>query len=750
MHDFLVHLNSFMWYMLIITGCIFCISALDDFFFDSVYWLKKLGEFLFPKSNQQPIPYNYLASLPEKKIALIIPCWQEYEVIGSMLCHNLAAIDYRNYDVYVAVYPNDEKTIEAVKKSQKQFNNLYYVINPKPGPSKKADNLNMVFHHIQNLERKDHFKYDIFLMHDAEDIIHPLSLRLYNYIIDQFDMIQTPVIPLEVPIFNFTHWTYNDEFAEIHTKNLVARGLIRGLVPSAGVGTAFSRRAIERLAKEDGKPFSMESFTEDYDSALRIQTLHLKTTFFPYRVARIKLRKELFWFGRLVPHKVNELIATRAFYPMTYSAAVRQRARWVYGIALQEWRDIGWPGSFATRYTLLHDRKAIFTHFVSGFGYIVFLYWLINYFTNGFNGNLKTLFVLLDQDPWVWLLLLICAFFLIERLLNRFIFTTQIYGLIPGLLSPLRVFYGNIISMHTSIRALKNFFIGTSTEKKVKWDKTDHVFPTEEQLSIYNRKLGDVLLEREIITPGELRDMIIEQEINRERLGTLLLRRKYIDLQKLTDIFAQLYNVSIIDAANCKILPADSLPLLPKKDYEWLLNNGMSPISLKGDLLTLAVADPMQLSKRNEIVEHCGDYKTQFLLISLALKLGEILVKHNLVSPHDITEALSDQVTKHEKLGTALIKRGYLTKKQLMSALAEQYNLEIFKDYSIIPLHMLPSLSAESYNWLISHEAFPITILGKTVTVGIADPTDEKLKKEIISNLSPYRTKFALIDIKKQ
>ncbi len=78
-------------------------------------------------------------------------------------------------------------------------------------------------------------------------MIHQLSLKLYNYLIPRKDMIQLPVLPLEVNYFNFTHWVYNDEFAESHTKDIIVREAIHGLVPSAGVGTAFSRKAIEML-----------------------------------------------------------------------------------------------------------------------------------------------------------------------------------------------------------------------------------------------------------------------------------------------------------------------------------------------------------------------------------------------------------------------------------------------------------------------------------------------------------------------
>ena len=36
------------------------------------------------------------------------------------------------------------------------------------------------------------------------------------------------------------------------------------------------------------------------------------------------------------------------YFPDTFSAAVRQKSRWVAGIALQSWTEIGWRGDAAT------------------------------------------------------------------------------------------------------------------------------------------------------------------------------------------------------------------------------------------------------------------------------------------------------------------------------------------------------------------------------------------------------------------
>ena len=51
-------------------------------------------------------------------------------------------------------------------------------------------------------------------------------------------------------------------------------------------------------------------------------------------------------------------VATREHFPASFDAAVRQKARWLTGIALAGWDRIGWRGGLVNRWMLLRDRKA--------------------------------------------------------------------------------------------------------------------------------------------------------------------------------------------------------------------------------------------------------------------------------------------------------------------------------------------------------------------------------------------------------
>src|ERR1043166_4823996 len=68
-----------------------------------------------------------------------------------------------------------------------------------------------------------------------------------------YDTVQIPVLALPTAFAQFTHGVYCDEFAEFQFKDMPARELLGGFLPSAGVGTGFSRRALDRLPAAEPK-----------------------------------------------------------------------------------------------------------------------------------------------------------------------------------------------------------------------------------------------------------------------------------------------------------------------------------------------------------------------------------------------------------------------------------------------------------------------------------------------------------------
>src|SRR3990167_1275923 len=367
------------WYLLIFAGCVFLISGLDDLFFDIFYWIYISYQKISGK-NKNVISYEALTAPAEKKIALIVGCWRESDVIEHMVRYNIFNIDYINFEIFVGVYPNDPATVNKAQTLAAEYRGVHCVINQKNGPTNKADNLNSIYTFISNYEKKINDRFSIIVMHDPEDVVHYLSFKLDNYLMPKSPMVQVPVFPLEVPLTNFVYWSYCDEFAELHTKDMVVREVINGFVPSAGVGTAFDRDVLEIMASEkNGLPFGIATFTEDYSTSLQLhlmlqrKNIQKKPAFSMKYIERVKAVRSWYYFGKRKLKKTFTLVATRALFPSNYVAAVRQRSRWTLGIVFQEWKNSGWHGKLSTLYLIFHDRKGIFAHFFAGLSYVIFL-----------------------------------------------------------------------------------------------------------------------------------------------------------------------------------------------------------------------------------------------------------------------------------------------------------------------------------------------------------------------------------------
>jgi adsorption protein B len=117
------------------------------------------------------------------------------------------------------------------------------------------------------------------ILHDAEDVVHPAELALFNAALHHADLIQLPVFSFRRALSDVIAATYMDEFAEWHTRDLVVRENLTGIVTCAGVSACFSRRAIEGLRTKVGPVFDPANLTEDYDIAFRIAKLGMRERF---------------------------------------------------------------------------------------------------------------------------------------------------------------------------------------------------------------------------------------------------------------------------------------------------------------------------------------------------------------------------------------------------------------------------------------------------------------------------------------
>src|SRR3954466_14277963 len=225
------------------------LSALDDVFIDLWYWTRRAVRWwsLERAGRVQPLTPEQLREREEQPIAIMVPAWKEDDGIAAMVENMAQVLEYKHYVVFVGTYCNDQETIDEVEKVARRYRKVKRVEVPHPGPTCKADCLNFVVESIFAHEQETGIQFAGVVLHDSEDVLHPLELKFYNYLLPRKDMIQLPVASLERGLGELVAGTYMDEFAEGHGKEMMVRESVAGTVPSAGVGTCFSRRALMAL-----------------------------------------------------------------------------------------------------------------------------------------------------------------------------------------------------------------------------------------------------------------------------------------------------------------------------------------------------------------------------------------------------------------------------------------------------------------------------------------------------------------------
>ncbi|MDW9336079.1 phage receptor [Escherichia coli] len=449
------------------------ISGLDDFFIDVVYWVRRIKRKLSVYRRYPRMSYRELYKPDEKPLAIMVPAWNETGVIGNMAELAATTLDYENYHIFVGTYPNDPDTQRDVDEVCARFPNVHKVVCARPGPTSKADCLNNVLDAITQFERSANFAFAGFILHDAEDVISPMELRLFNYLVERKDLIQIPVYPFEREWTHFTSMTYIDEFSELHGKDVPVREALAGQVPSAGVGTCFSRRAVTALlADGDGIAFDVQSLTEDYDIGFRLKEKGMTEIFVRFPVVDEAKEREQRKF--LQHARTSNMICVREYFPDTFSTAVRQKSRWIIGIVFQGFKTHKWTSSLTLNYFLWRDRKGAISNFVSFLAMLVMLQLLLLLAYESLWPNAWHFLSIFSGSAWLMTLLWLNFGLMVNRIVQRVIFVTGYYGLTQGMLSVLRLFWGNLINFMANWRALKQV-LQHGDPRRVAWDKVTTV-----------------------------------------------------------------------------------------------------------------------------------------------------------------------------------------------------------------------------------------------------------------------------------
>lgn len=437
--------------LLLFAGFWFIVAAIDELAVD-IIWLRLL---LDGRARSRALPAGYERRPLSGRLAVMVPAWREPQVIGEMIAHSLAAWSQRRLTLYVGCYCNDAATLVAAMAGALDDPRVRLVINDRRGPTTKADCLNRLYRAMLEDERRLGREFTGVVLHDAEDMVHAAELAVIDRALETVDFVQLPVRPEPQPGSRWVAGHYSDEFTEAHAKTLVVRDALGAALPAAGVGCGFSRKALallaERRAQEgESGPFAQDCLTEDYELGLLLARAGARSRFLRVRDSS------------------GALVATRAFFPATIGGSVRQKSRWIHGIALQGWDRLGWNGRLVDKWMALRDRRGPMMAVVLTVAYalVVVEGMLLVAQMAGLRGQF-------DYSPLLKAITALCFASFVWRLVWRFAFTAREYGFWEGLRAPMRLPVANIIAIIAGRRALEAY-VQTLRGAALRWDKTSH------------------------------------------------------------------------------------------------------------------------------------------------------------------------------------------------------------------------------------------------------------------------------------
>ena len=208
--------------------------------------------------------------------------------------------------------------------------------------------------------------------------------------------------------------------------------------------------AIERQTQGERGPFAAECLTEDYELGLLIARNGGRSRFLRLRDSE------------------GQLVATRSYFPSRLEEAVRQKTRWVHGIALQGWDRLGWTDRLVDIWMAFRDRRGPLTALVLFVAYL-----LVSIEGVMLLLGLAGVELAMPLSPQLRAMLAISGAAFVWRMAFRFAFTAREYGFVEGARAVLRMPVANVIAITAGRRAFVAYcrsLVGGA----VQWDKTTH------------------------------------------------------------------------------------------------------------------------------------------------------------------------------------------------------------------------------------------------------------------------------------
>ena len=150
-------------------------------------------------------------------------------------------------------------------------------------------------------------------------------------------------------------------------------------------------------------------------------------------------------------------------------------------------------------------------------------------------------------------------------------------------------------------------------------------------------RLGEILVEKHLITPDQLKEAVAEQQKTKELLGQALVRLGFVSEKKILQVLAEQQGIPFLELRERKI-DDKVIKTIPAK-FVW--HYKIMPIDIDGNVLTVAISNPFDMWPIDDLETHLG-YKVDKVL-STSADIMESIKKHYGIGADTIEKILAEE-----------------------------------------------------------------------------------------------------------
>ena len=196
-----------------------------------------------------------------------------------MLRASLARFEHDDYRLYVGHYRNDPATAAAIAavadpRVRAVAGRRSTARRPRPTAS------TVLYRALAADEAAGAPRAKAIVLHDAEDLVHPLELRLFDRLVERAAWSSSPSCPCPTPRRAGSRAIMPTSSRRATSRNWsCARRSARRSRSPGSAARSSAARSTGSPPRNDGLPFAAGSLTEDYELGLRLGALGLQTMF---------------------------------------------------------------------------------------------------------------------------------------------------------------------------------------------------------------------------------------------------------------------------------------------------------------------------------------------------------------------------------------------------------------------------------------------------------------------------------------